>query len=147
MSEGQDEGRSGARGKRGGFTLVELLVAMVVLVTGMASVLALFLSGVSIHKSALDGSNSALVAELALARVQAELAEGGAGERARGPWEGFPGYEVEVTVTPLDGLPEGDVVVRVIVTYRTKDGLGSEEFVTLLPVNDFLIRVEEARRK
>jgi hypothetical protein len=38
-------------------------------------------------------------------------------------------------------------VVRVIVTYRTKDGLGSEEFVTLLPVNDFLIRVEEARRK
>jgi len=68
-------GRPGRGRRRGaepwGFSLIEVLIAMLVLSLGAASILSLFAAGASTHRRAMDRMNSALVAEEVFAAVQA----------------------------------------------------------------------------
>ena len=56
--------------RRSGLSLVEVLVAMLILTIGATSLLALFASASSTHKRAVDRTHAALVAEQILSMVQ-----------------------------------------------------------------------------
>lgn len=51
------------RHKEAGFTLMEILMAMMVFILGSVSILALFVSSISNHKDALDNESVALLVE------------------------------------------------------------------------------------
>jgi len=55
-----------------GFTLIEILMALMVLAIGLASVLAVFVAGVRSSKRVVDESAAALSASAVLARILAE---------------------------------------------------------------------------
>ena len=57
-----------ARG--GGFSLLEVLIAMLILSIGSASLLSLFAAAASTHRKAVDRTHAALVAERVLAEVR-----------------------------------------------------------------------------
>lgn len=57
------------RRKTRGFTLIEILMALMVLSIGLASVLAVFVTGVRASREVVDDSAAALSARAALARV------------------------------------------------------------------------------
>ena len=61
----------------GGFTLIEVLIAMLVLVSGMVSVLALFTHSVTIHRTAVDEARAATAIEMVLDRLQVAWDETG----------------------------------------------------------------------
>jgi type IV pilus modification protein PilV len=60
-----------------GFTMIEMLIALLVLVGGMVSVLALFSTSLSVHRSAVDDTRAALLAEEALDRIRVTWNETG----------------------------------------------------------------------
>ncbi len=129
-----------------GFSLIEILVAMVILVAGMVSVLALFTTGVSIHKSAIDGTHSALIAESSFALIRARFAEGKIASIPRATHPDYPGYDVQIDISEVDGMVGGEVLVKVSVFWRKGTGEGSEVFTALLPVQSFQESIRLARR-
>ena len=48
----------------GGFTLVEILVALFVMLVGISSAFALFAAATALHKRATDQSSAAVIAEV-----------------------------------------------------------------------------------
>jgi prepilin-type N-terminal cleavage/methylation domain-containing protein len=64
-----------------GFTLIEILMALMVLAVGLASVLAVFVAGVRSSRKVVDESAAALSASAVLARILAEDEELPLGER------------------------------------------------------------------
>jgi prepilin-type N-terminal cleavage/methylation domain-containing protein len=61
---------------RRGFSLVEVLVAMVILSLGATSILALYASAAATHRRSVDRTRAALVAEEVLAQVQSHYLPG-----------------------------------------------------------------------
>ena len=59
----------GRRSRETGFSLVEVLIAIVVLGIGAASLVALFAAGSSTHKRSVDRTRAALVAERVIAEA------------------------------------------------------------------------------
>jgi type II secretory pathway pseudopilin PulG len=57
--------------KSGGFSLLEILVALSVMVVGMTSILVLFAVGVTTHKRSIDQMNAALAAEVVASDLKA----------------------------------------------------------------------------
>lgn len=57
--------------RRQGFSLMEVLIAMMILTAGATSVIALFAVASSTHKRAVDRTRSALIAEEIFSQVQA----------------------------------------------------------------------------
>ncbi|MBI4614225.1 MAG: prepilin-type N-terminal cleavage/methylation domain-containing protein [Planctomycetes bacterium] len=51
------------RARKGGFTLIEILIALTVLVVGLVGILALFPVGISSSKSAVEDSTTSILAE------------------------------------------------------------------------------------
>lgn len=60
-----------ATGRRAGFSLLEVLIAMLILTVGATSLIALFASASTTHKRAVDRTHAALVAEEILSEVRA----------------------------------------------------------------------------
>ncbi len=60
-----------SREGRGGFSLLEILVALSVMVVGMTSILVLFAVGVTTHKRSVDQMNAALAAESIFSEIEA----------------------------------------------------------------------------
>lgn len=60
------------RRSSGGFTLIEILMAMMVLAVGLASVLSVFVVGLRASRDVIDESASAVAAKAVLARVLSE---------------------------------------------------------------------------
>jgi prepilin-type N-terminal cleavage/methylation domain-containing protein len=76
MSERISEPRFRRSPRSDGFSLLEVLIAMMILSIGAASVLALFAGAANTHRRALDRTESALVAEQILAEVAARYVDG-----------------------------------------------------------------------
>lgn len=119
--------------RTGGFSLLEVLVAVGIVTVGITAVLALFAAGVDVHKRAVDQTNAALAvqslaseleARYTVAQVDAWVAQAGKKSKRkvrpsdflkdvdeRKPVEipGFPGYRYSVEYTALD--PEGNAVL------------------------------------
>jgi prepilin-type N-terminal cleavage/methylation domain-containing protein len=60
------------RTRSGGFTLIEILMALMVLAIGLASVLAVFLAGVRASKDVVEESAAAVSAKAVLTRILSE---------------------------------------------------------------------------
>lgn len=134
-----------AREGCGGFTLVEVLVAMAILTAGMLSILALFTSAVAIHREALDANHVERIADDVIAGLRAEA------EAGRDP-EGFadresslyPAYSVAATVEPLPAAAAGTFLVRVTVSFARHGRKTSETVDAIVVKDDFASRVRGA---
>ncbi|MGQ9589900.1 MAG: type IV pilus modification PilV family protein [Planctomycetota bacterium] len=131
--------RLGSRASAGGFSLLEVLVAMFVLSVGAASVLALFAAGASTHRRSVDRTNAVLVAERVFSEVRAAYRVGrSAGEvgeivRKALPEEiGGYRYELELIEPEGDAFREGELVVRVTVRWRLAAAERSDSFFELI---------------
>ena len=115
-----------AADRRGGFTLMEVVVALGVLMLGIGSVLALFTSATAAHRRAIHHTQATEVAEWALADVESalrrgvelsEIVEEPPLEALRADW---PGYRVEVSLVPIAGETGSDeILVRVGVIWQS----------------------------
>lgn len=103
------------RARAGGFTLVEILVALGIMAFGVTVALGLFTLATRTHKRALDRTNAGLVAESAMAELRSTLtatsdlsglaSAGGASVYLRrgGSYPGHEDYAYDLVLTPLDG--------------------------------------------
>ena len=129
-----------------GFSLIEVLAAMLILTVGATSLLALFASASSTHKRAVDRTHTALVAEQVLAEVQARYRPG---MRLRDLLEGLEsdlperidGYYWEVVLhRPGEGdreessgqWTEDELVVRLAIKWSSAARAREEVYTTII---------------
>lgn len=115
--------------EQGGFTLIEVLMALAIMAVGSTAAIGLFTAAVSLHKRALDQTTASLVAQSAFAEVRGALTLGFDTERlervptALAPGAGgasvlyfrknvqdpaYPGYRYDVLLTPVGGASPVD---------------------------------------
>jgi prepilin-type N-terminal cleavage/methylation domain-containing protein len=136
---------------RRGFTLIEMVVALGILLVGMVSVLALFTSAVSLHKAAIDQTEVSLVAEQVMLRIRGQI---DAGRDPKAVAQSFtdwkdaehPTYRVTaelVDVTNAAGEPEW--VLAVHVKYPAGNRENTETYRTVVVRDAFAAAVRKAR--
>jgi prepilin-type N-terminal cleavage/methylation domain-containing protein len=69
-----------------GFTLIEILVAMMIFLTGRTGLLALMTTGLALHRDGLVLSRATADLDLITARIEREVAAGGHYDAAREAW-------------------------------------------------------------
>jgi prepilin-type N-terminal cleavage/methylation domain-containing protein len=69
-----------------GFTLIEILVAMMIFLTGMTGLLALMTTGLALHRDGLVLSRATADLDAITARIEREVAAGGHYDREREAW-------------------------------------------------------------
>jgi prepilin-type N-terminal cleavage/methylation domain-containing protein len=69
-----------------GFTLIEILVAMMIFLTGMTGLLALMTTGLALHRDGLVLARATADLDLIAARVEREVAAGMHWDAAREAW-------------------------------------------------------------
>ncbi len=136
------------RTSEAGFTLMEVLISLLVLVSGMVSVLALFTHSVQIHQQAVDDARTAMVAEAVLDRLRFEWEESGdpsALQTMTFEDETFRPYQVETDVASYGR--DNEDAVAVTITLRWRRGAREPEVVfrSVLLRNGFAARVQAAR--
>jgi type II secretory pathway pseudopilin PulG len=118
----------------GGFTLVEILVALFVMLVGISSAFALFAAATALHKRATDQTSAAVIAESIFSQVQSELTSGvELSDIRRGKYmpRGYENYKYELELVAVDDY-ENEVFVKLTVVWRQK-GMGrKQEFSTIL---------------
>jgi len=139
-------GRVPAARRDDGFSLMEVLIALAVLVGGMVSVLALFTHAVAVHRYAVDDARAAMLAEEAIERVRLTWVETGDPAEAQalefGTAEGGA-YDVSVSASPY-GV-ERALAVTVTVAWRRGSTERSATFRTVVTRDAFASRVRELR--
>lgn len=80
-----------------GFTLLEVMAALMIFTTGVVGILALFASGLALHREAMQRSIVTTVSEDVRARLDAALAS----LDASAPSDALPAFEK----VPIDGYP------------------------------------------
>ncbi len=141
----------GNRRRESGFTLIEMVVALGVLLLGMISVLSLFTAAISLHKEAIDQTDCALLAEEVVGRVRSQLdagREAKAVEQAFADWQDptRPHYRVTVDLTEVSNdaqVPEWRASVAVRFRKGAKDR--RETFETVIVRDAFAAGVRKAR--
>ena len=130
-----------------GFTLMEVLIAMLVLVTGMVSILALFTHAVTIHRQAVDDSRAAMVAEAVFDRVRMtwdETGDPGAVQALVFDDPGFAPFQVETSAVAYGGASDS-LAVSVTLTWRLGSKEQLAEFHSVVLRDPFAGLVAEAR--
>ena len=121
--------RSGATvpPRSGGFSLIEVVVALAILTLGITSVIALFTAATAAHRRAIHRSQAADLAEWAIADVESALRNGRSPEEiVEAPpldvlLRDWPGYDVEVSIVPLAGeRGDDEVIVNVEIIWRSR---------------------------
>lgn len=112
--------------RNGGFTLIEVLIALGIMSIGITAVIGIFTMATTTHKRAIDETSAALIAQSAVADARATLtarydasalpvvAEGpppvlALRKNATDP--AFPGYSYDVLLTPIDAPKAADADV------------------------------------
>ncbi|MBI4878198.1 MAG: hypothetical protein HY812_00860 [Planctomycetes bacterium] len=111
------------RGRAGGFTLLEVMAALLIFLTGIVGVLALFAGGLALHRGATQRAMVANLSGLVQERVERLLAEGaaaGPGEELAPvrevPIEEYPGYFY--AIEKMESDPETGTEGGVLATVR-----------------------------
>ncbi len=111
------------RGRSGGFTLLEVMAALTIFLTGIVGVLALFAGGLALHRGATQRATVANLSSLVQERVErllAESAEVGPAEQPVRPAEvaieEYPGYFYSIEQLETD--PEAGTAGGVLATVR-----------------------------
>ena len=119
----------------GGFTLLEVIISLAILVLGLSSILPLFAVGTTSHKRGIDQTMVSLIAPHITARLQERLYEINPPVLTDQVYaELGRTYKYDATFTPLD---PGDAtrvafIVRVTVRWSENAALHSESFSTIL---------------
>jgi len=124
-----------------------MVIALLILVGGMVSVLALFSTSVSIHRSAVDDATAALLAEEALDRIRVVWDAEGDLARVReldltGATSGP--YRVEAEVAPVESATDA-LAVTIRVAWTRGTGTRSASFESVLLRDAFDANVRAAR--
>lgn len=129
-------------GRRRGFTLVEVMVAMGCLALGIGGVLAMFTAALSVHRHAVNETAAAIVADGAVAEARARFNRGGdeAALACRdAPAPGFPRFTVTVrpTVTARDplSLRAVELYLEAEVAWQVRGARRTETYRTMLSRN------------
>jgi general secretion pathway protein I len=117
----------------GGFTLLEVLVALVVLATTVVAVLQLFGAGLRLARTAGDHSDAALIASARLADLEPGPLTEGATEGADGPYRWTRRVTLEPGLLPVEiDTPEAARIRLARVSVEVRWGQGRRfELVTL----------------
>jgi prepilin-type N-terminal cleavage/methylation domain-containing protein len=118
----------------GGFTLIEIIVALGIMAVGVTSALSLFTAATALHKRSLDKMNAAFMADTVMSEIEDRLMTAGGADlnnSATGTVPGFPGYEYEASFIPLDdaGL---EYFVDCAISWKVKGVKQIEKFQTVL---------------
>jgi general secretion pathway protein I len=117
----------------GGFTLIEVLVALVVLATTVVAVLQLFGGGLRLARAAGDHSDAALVASARLAELEPGPLTEGATDGADGPYRWTRRVTLEPDLLPVENdTPDAGRIRLARVSVEVRWGQGRRfELVTL----------------
>ncbi|RME77178.1 MAG: prepilin-type N-terminal cleavage/methylation domain-containing protein [Planctomycetota bacterium] len=88
-----------------GFTLMEVLVAMAILLIGLTSAIALLAAGAASQKKAVDATNSAFLAKIVLEDIKAKAGQIKEPKELwvqKGRIPGYPNYSYDVFARWLD---------------------------------------------
>lgn len=146
---------SGNALRQGGFTLLEMMVALGLLIVGMTSVLGALSSGLGTRRQAEMRSRASLLAEQVLGELRVDPSRAGEAfsavgeaidEGAEAPppvvverIEGYPGMRYTLFVSTDPDYPEM-VLVRLRVAWRSQGEFTGTEFHRLLPRTPTLSR-------
>lgn len=132
-STGTDRQRQ--KQSEGGFTLLEVLLSLAILVLGLSAILPLFAVGTTSHRRGIDQTMVSLIAPHISARLQERLYEMNPQALTDQTYVEFGRvYRYDAVFTPLD---PGDshrmaFIVRVTVRWSENASLHSESFSTIL---------------
>jgi len=102
--------RPGARDE--GFTLIEVLVALVVLTTTLVAVLQLFGGGLRLVRTAGDQADAALLASAKLADLDAGPLTEGSTDGTEGPYRWTRTVKLDPSLLPFEPDTQGTIGVR-----------------------------------
>ena len=111
-----DGEREAERGRPWGFTLVEVLVALVIIAFSFVGLLGLHARSINVIARDQQLTRATLLARELVSQIQFQVATGGLQQLgdANGTFEGFPGFRWERQVIPTNLDEMRQVVVRVI---------------------------------
>ncbi len=121
--------------KRRGFTLLEVLISLAVLVIGLASIIPLFAVGTRSARRGMDQTMVSLIAPHVTARIQERLYETNPKDLKDQEYVQFgKTYRYDATFAPLDPADptRPAFLVKVLVHWSENAELHSEEFTTIL---------------
>jgi prepilin-type N-terminal cleavage/methylation domain-containing protein len=119
----------------GGFTLLEIIISMAILVLGLSTILPLFAVGTTSHKRGIDQTMVSLIAPHITARLQERLYEMNPQPLKDQEYaEVGRVYKYDATFTPLDrdDALRMAFIVRVTVRWDENAAQHSETFSTIL---------------
>jgi len=122
----------------GGFTLVEILVALFVMLIGLSSVFALFAAATALHKRATDNSTAAILSDCIFSEVATQLTSGVQVEKIRKYNAAFPGYEgykYDVELVAIDMEEEqnaNEFFIRLTIRWQKQGRERNQVFATII---------------
>ena len=118
---------------RQGFTLIEVLVALMILAVGLVSVFALFAAAARSHKRAVDEERASMLAQKVIAEVRAKLTAPNPMPLAKDLSDpDFPDvYKYDVELVPLS-KEKDTFILRVRVKWPVQGREESELFETMI---------------
>ncbi|HYF51124.1 MAG TPA: hypothetical protein VEJ63_17045 [Planctomycetota bacterium] len=88
-------------------TLIEVMLAIAILITGLIAIFALLNSGLQSHRRAINETEASMIASSAIAEIRSELMHGGLLPRSDpkktfNPCPDFPDYQINRQIIELD---------------------------------------------
>jgi prepilin-type N-terminal cleavage/methylation domain-containing protein len=122
-----------ARGDGAGFTLIEVLVAAMILAVAVLAALQLFGGGLRLLRGSADHAAAALLASAKLAELPSGAVEEGVEEGTEGVYRWARRVVLEPALLPLEsGTPEAAALALARVTVEVRWGAGRQVEMTTL---------------
>lgn len=115
---------------KNGFTLLEILMAVIIFTIGITSLLPLFMAGATSQKRGADQTTISIITERIVAEIQANLTTTNPPGIRDAKVLDYPSYSYDAA---FQSVQNGDAfMVNITVKWREKGIVRSEQFSTLL---------------
>ena len=119
--------------RESGFTLLEIIVALSIMLIGIASVFALFAAATALHKRSVDQTNAALIAGMVFSDLDSKITTGidiAKLQKTGASLLEFPNYTYDLHLTPIDENGE-ELYIDLTVRWKTKGKIREQTFSTI----------------